>query len=221
MKFKISFILLVVMLCFENLKAQQDLQINLSNLIFYEFNVNYEFKEVINQATIGVLGGYVYGFPNAEGSEYFNIGSEFRYYVSSQKTAHGFFFGLYSRYKNGFENLEVDESGYSINDPTQWVSNFQDSNVKFQSVVVGISLGMKWVTESNLIFGFHVGLGRNIYYNRSDIEIKNSIIDQIDPDTYFLETYSYSDIDSEFIDFRTGFNIGYRFGTLPIFRSED
>ncbi|MGL1887760.1 MAG: hypothetical protein OCD76_14685 [Reichenbachiella sp.] len=199
------------------IKAQGDLQINLSNLIFYEFNMNLEFKEVIDQGTIGIFGGYVYGFPETESDSYLNIGTEFRYYVSPNRGANGFYVGLYTRYKYGNQVLEISESGYDSS-TDMWLYNYTNQEMPFHKVSVGLNFGMKWVTPNNLIFGFHIAPGRNIYSNNGDVsQIQNSIKDDVDPDTYSVDAYDYSEFD-EYWDFRTGFNIGYRFGSTPIFR---
>ncbi|SHK49771.1 hypothetical protein SAMN04488028_105208 [Reichenbachiella agariperforans] len=190
--------------------AQHDFQINLSNLILYEINVNYEFLELNENTTLGAFGGYVYGFPDQDDHRYYYFGPELRFYPFPIKGADLFFIGIYSRYKNGYTDMEITENGYnSANNESFYNSEIVQSD--YQKVAVGFNLGMKWVTDSNIIFGFNTALGRNAYFHYETPQYQSSIKNQSDSDSYNKDEYIDSN-DSKYWDFRIGVHVGYRFG---------
>ncbi|PIB35845.1 hypothetical protein BFP72_10795 [Reichenbachiella sp. 5M10] len=194
--------------------AQQDFQINLSNLIFYEANMNYEFLSFDGNATLGAFGGYVYGFPgNNEDQQYYYVGPELRFYPFPNRGADGFFLGLYSRYKNGYKTQTITESGYTSGGDR--LNENTELKVDYEKLAFGFNLGMKWVTRSNVILSFNTGLGRIAYYDYHTPTFQSSIENLVDPITYEVYTDDNT-IDSKYWDFRIGFNIGYRFGTSKI-----
>ncbi|UXP31902.1 DUF3575 domain-containing protein [Reichenbachiella agarivorans] len=197
--------------------AQQDIQINFSNLIFYEINVNHEFATLGDEVSLGVFGGYVYGFPEQDNHRYYYFGPELRIYPFATNGTDGFFVGIYGRYKNGYTRRTLEENGYTLisND---YIENKDSENIDFQKVAFGINMGFKWVTRSNLLIGFNMALGRNAYYNYED-DFPNSIKHQVTSDSYH-SSIDGNNIDSQYWDFRVGFNIGYRFGSSKIKTSE-
>ncbi len=189
--------------------AQHDIKLNITNVFLYEFNVNYEY--LLNEyATLGGFGGYAYGFPGVEEpNKYFYVGPEFRYYVSPKNGADRFFIGLYSRVKVGSSYLTQTENGTPINDPFGYLSYYQTEEVDYFKLGLGVSLGGKWVTKTGFVYGVFGGIGRNVVSNYDETAFVNHE-SEFNPDSYYKDTYS--DYDTQYWDFRIGFNVGWRLG---------
>ena len=190
------------------LNAQSDIKLNVSNAIIYELNVMYEYT-LSDNMSISAFGGYVYGLPEIEETvKYLYIGAEFRYYVSPKLGADGFYFGGYTRYKNGYSKGHIEESGILL-DGGGYNYNEQKLDVDFNKLAFGFSLGSKWVTRSGFVFGFFGGLGRNLYADYKESSDYSSREHLYVPGTYQANVVK-SSLDSRYWDWRMGFNIGFR-----------
>ncbi|MCV9385687.1 DUF3575 domain-containing protein [Reichenbachiella ulvae] len=193
-------------------QAQQDFQINLSNLILYEAAASHEVALSPN-ATLSAFGGYVYGFPGQDEHRYYYIGPELKFYpFPTTKGADLFFVGVYGRYKSGYTETDFYEYGEIPGTP-DYLDNNQTQDVDFQKFAFGFDIGIKWITDSNIVFSFNTSLGRNAYYNYDyDVFDAESIENQVNSSTYENSYSSTSGLDSKYWDFRIGLNVGYRFG---------
>jgi len=191
------------------LSAQNDLQINLSNVLVYEIDFNYE-HVLSDYATVGGMIGYVYDFPGESyPATYFYIGPEIRYYVAPKHGADRFFIGAYFRYKNGETHSVYEESGETSSGYYGYYS--QDIIEEYNKLAFGFTVGSKWMAESGFLYGLYAGIGRNIIADYSSTSSVDSHEDEFIPDTYHSHVYSYSK-DSEYWDFRVGFMVGFRLG---------
>jgi len=189
--------------------AQHEVRLNFSNLIFYEFNAEYEYGFQQNKS-ISLITGYVYGFPDAtQPNRYFFIGPEYRVFVRPKKPASGFYFGFYMRYKNGYYASAFKESGDLVSNPNTSYTVQTPGNMNYEKVAAGISLGLKKVSPIGFTYGFFIGGGVNIKANYV-FDGDGSNEDLFTPESY---RYSYipSQWDSDYWDLRFGIMIGFRF----------
>lgn len=201
----------LLILCFTasfSMFAQQDLQINISNIFIYEANVSYDYA-LNDFVSVGAFGGYAYGLPdNQTANKYLYLGPEVRFYVSPKNGADRFYVGFYSRASSGNAQVSFEESGFSIIDG-YYTTNYQSDRVDYFKLAMGFTLGSKWVTESGFTFGVFGGLGRNLIHNYDETSF-NSHPGLFQPGTY--STSISNNNDSKYWDFRIGFNVGWRFG---------
>lgn len=193
-------------------QAQQDFQINLSNLILYEAAASHEIA-LNKNTTVSAFGGYVYGFPGQEDHRYYYLGPEIKFYpFPTTKGADLFFIGIYGRYKSGYTETEFYEYGDLLTN-SGFTDQYQTQDVDFQKFAFGFDIGIKWITDSNIVFSFNTSLGRNAYYNYDyDVFEAGSIENLVTPSSYESDYSSTSGLDSKYWDFRIGLNVGYRFG---------
>ncbi|MCV9385688.1 hypothetical protein [Reichenbachiella ulvae] len=174
-------------------QAQTDVHLNIVNLLFFEASGSIE-KGLNKNISVGGFAGYFYGLPHgAEGpfflsnnggeNKYFHIGPEVKFYVYPDGSLNRFFVGAYARYTNG-KATSPDNYGGEISS-------------RYNKGSMGLSLGSKWVTKSNIIFGFFGGIDRNFVSNYNNER--------------YLGT-SPADGDDEYFGYRIGAHIGYRFG---------
>jgi hypothetical protein len=174
--------------------AQTELSLNVSNLLINEANVTLEKGLSDNFSLVG-FASYVYGFPPTDNMEFINtnfyFGPEVRYYVSPVNGIDRFFIGVYL--KEAIGNISQNDQYYYFYDPSQ----FRNQSSSYSKLAFGLSLGAKWVTRSNVLFGLNMGFGRNIYTEFSNENFRD----------YYFNSNGFN----EYYDFRIGFNLGYRF----------
>lgn len=192
-------------------QAQQDFQVNLSNLILYEAAASHEIA-ISENATISAFGGYVYGFPGEDDHRYYYLGPEIKFYpFPSERGADLFFVGIYGRYKSGYTQMELFEAGQTSGG--NYLSETLTESIDFQKIAFGFDAGVKWITDSGIVFSFNTSLGRNAYYNYDYAPFDAlSFESQVIPSTYQSSYESTSGLDSKYWDFRIGLNVGFRLG---------
>lgn len=192
--------------------AQQDFQINLSNIILYEAAASHEVA-ISENATISAFGGYVYGFPGQDEHRYYYLGPEIKFYpFPSERGADLFFVGIYGRYKSGHTEMELFETGRET-DGGNYLSDTYTESIDFQKIAFGFDAGVKWITTSNVVFSFNTSLGRNAYYEYDYSPFDElSFENQVSPSTYESSYESTSGLDSKYWDFRIGLHVGFRIG---------
>lgn len=174
-------------------RAQTDVHLNIVNLLFFEASGSFE-KAINKNVSIGGFTGYFYGLPdgtdgpfilsnNGGDNKYFHVGPEVKFYVYPDGSLNRFFVGAYARYSHG-EATSPDNYSAEISS-------------KYNKAAMGLSIGSKWVTRTNIIFGFFGGIDRNFVSN-----YKNE---------GYLDA-SHANGDDEFFGYRIGAHIGYRFG---------
>lgn len=187
--------------------AQQEIFLNVSNVFLYEFNMSYE-NALNDNLTIGGFGGYVYGFPEQSyENKFWYLGPEVRYYPTPRFGADRFFFGFYTRIKNGYAESEFTETGQLIS-TGQYESYYWMGTQDYTKVSVGLTLGGKWITSNGLTYGFFGGFGRNLFSSYTEVDYTSNESLFI-PGTYYSSTYAGTD--SKYWDVRLGFNLGWRF----------
>ncbi|PIB35843.1 hypothetical protein BFP72_10785 [Reichenbachiella sp. 5M10] len=172
-------------------QAQTDVNLNVVNILLFDASGSIE-KGINDNISFGGFTGYFYGMPDLADEDgynkYFYIGPELKYYVYPKGKLDRFFVGLYAKYSNG--EAKASNWDYYSNTPAeQPVSHYN----KF---AFGISMGSKWVTKNNIIFGFFGGLDRNLVSNYENKDYLN---------------YDTGSSDHENFGFRIGVHIGYRF----------
>ncbi|PIB35844.1 hypothetical protein BFP72_10790 [Reichenbachiella sp. 5M10] len=199
---KKSLLVLLLSLCALGTRAQVDAQFNFVNLMLFEASGSVE-AALNDNVSFGGFTGYHYGLPNGideihpgidnQGgeNEFFYIGPELKYYVYPKDKIDRFYLGVYARYSVG-KATSADDGTYDING--NWISRTYSST--YNKVAFGISLGSKWVTRNNIVFGVSGGIDRNLLAIYADEE-------------YLDHTPGGSD--DENFGFRLGLSIGYRF----------
>jgi hypothetical protein len=188
--------------------AQQEVYLNVSNALLYEFNMGYE-HGLSDYVSIVGFGGYVYGFPDqSQETKFWYLGPEVRYYASPKNGADRFYFGFYMRAKSGFAETEFYEGG---EDPQTgyYESSYSYQNQDYFKLAVGFTVGAKWITRNNLTYGLFAGFGRNLIADYDETNFQGNP-DDYTPGSYYSGYYR-SDLDSEYWDLRVGFNLGWRF----------
>ena len=214
---------LLITLSFSAVAQTHDIKINASNALLFEIMGAYEYG-LNDNMSVSLFGGYNYGLPVYAQDEYDRqfqkfmhfgyIGPEFRYYVSPRKGCDGFFFGGYMRYKTGYVDTWLSQSGTLKQNAPQYPYYpngyyYYEGLTKqdFNKLAIGFTLGGKWVVNKGFIIGVFGGFGRNLFANYSDIP------ELIDPIYFEGDEYHYierSVWDSRYWDFRFGFNLGWR-----------
>ncbi|RJE75167.1 hypothetical protein [Reichenbachiella sp. MSK19-1] len=190
---KTNLLLLVFMLWGFVSRAQTDVNLNIVNLLLFEASGSID-KGINENLSFGGFMGYYYGLPDLSTEDgynnFFYIGPELKYYVLPKNGLDRFFVSVYAKYSNG-EAKAADWDYYGNGALNQPVS-------KYNKFAFGIGLGSKWVTKSNIIFGFFGGVDRNLVSNYDN----QAYLDQEPGDT-----------DDEHFGFKIGAHVGYRFGT--------
>ncbi|UXP31901.1 hypothetical protein N6H18_16265 [Reichenbachiella agarivorans] len=182
-------------------QAQVDAQLNIVNFMLFEASGSVE-KAINNRVSIGGFAGYYYGLPednsdilpvfNGNGGEnkYFYVGPEIKFYVLPKDKIDRFYIGAYARYLGGKATSPDTEEYINGNYVPIEVSS------TYNKVAFGFSIGSKWVLPSNIMFGVHGGLDRNIV----SIYENNDYLD-----------HTLGGDDNENFGYRIGISLGYRF----------
>lgn len=176
-------------------RAQTEVNVNIVNLLFFEASGGVE-KGINENISVGGFAGYFYGLPNNPNNDflpiaqnegenkYFFIGPEVKYYIFPKGVLDRFFVGGYAKYS----------LGKAVSSQTN--SNNQSISSSYNKAALGISIGVKWVTENNFIFGIFGGVDRNFVSQYENEEYLN---------------YLSGGTDGNYFNHRIGAHIGYRF----------
>lgn len=158
---------------------KNEIKINALFLILGAFEGTYE-RSINEESAVGASVTFLLDNENDINTA-FALSPYYRLYFG-KKPVSGFFvegFGLYSviNYDNSYYTYDPNNSGYYI-----------ESTDKVSAFALGIGLGGKWYTKSNILFEINAGIGRNLSISSDN------------------PNNDYSRITGKF-----GINIGYRF----------
>ena len=150
---------------FENYGMQFEYPYNAQNS--FALNANYTSRNKLNQGS------------SSQYSEY-SFAPQYRYYLSTEKTADGYFAGVYLKYRSSnFKDVPL-----VFLDDAAFATSSEKSNVSSSSLGIGVINGYKWITSKRLFFEFDLGLGKyfinNINYSNALVNDKGSP----DPDDF-------------------------------------
>jgi len=172
--------------------AQQELHFNVSNVIFYEINGDFELG-IKDYLSVSAFGSYVFGLPVKDDydpyKKYSYLGAELRLYPGSKINMSGFFLGIYGKYSFGdlYTTLYTNTANNTV----------QRQVWDFNKTSIGITMGSKWMIGNHFNIGFLLGAGRFVSINYSE------------PGT--VDKAEFFGLDQNLYDFRAGLMVGWRF----------
>lgn len=207
---KISILVFVALISSYTLKAQtNDVSINVLNFIISTYEVGFEHGFGEKQSV-----GLNVNFTNKNmfesgGKKYaeFNIIPTYKYFMSPEKGADGFYLGVYARYRSssskGNEFLAYNSS--------KNLSNIETTDVTSSTFALGALIGYKWVANNGFFVEPEFGLGKAIV-NSINVSNPNAEDEKINH-TKDWDRNDYVPIlgNKIGIDLRFAFKIGLRF----------
>lgn len=200
----------VVLLFFINSTAFSqhfDVNLNVLNFVFskYELGAEYGFNDKI---AVGInVNTTSKNMTEAGGKEYseFNIIPTFKYFLTPEKGADGFYLGAFARYRSSASNKN-DFFAYDANS----IIVIEQTNVTSSAMGLGALTGYKWVAGNGFIVEAEFGVGKllsnsiSISNSKADDETKNLTTDW-DKNDYLPVLGNKIPV-----DLRLGLKIGYR-----------
>jgi hypothetical protein len=189
--FKALFVLVFGLISVKS-KAQQELHFNVSNVIFYEINGDFELG-IKDYLSVSAFGSYVFGLPVKDEydpyKKYSYLGAELRLYPGEKPNMSGFFLGVYGKYSFGdvYTTLYTNTGNNTV----------QQQVWAFNKTSIGITMGSKWLVKDHFSIGFLLGAGRFVSINYAE------------PGT--VEKAEFFGLDQNLYDFRAGLMVGWRF----------
>jgi hypothetical protein len=141
----------------QDINKKHELKINTFNLIaFSSLDISYE-KLINSESSFGVA--LFYNFSDIENNDFrlpkkFSLTPYYRWFFSEETFARGFFvegFGMLNNY---------EDEQFFFNSPSKIENE--------TSFALGVSVGGKFVTKSGFSTEVYLGVGRNLFGNRSD-----------------------------------------------------
>ncbi len=205
---KISILVLGALMLNSSLKAQtNDVSINVLNFVISTYEVGFEHGFGDKQSA-----GLNINFTNKNmfesgGKKYseFNIIPTYKYFLTPEKGADGFYLGVYGRYRS---SSSKDNEFRAVN-PTTLAVTTEKTDVTSSTIALGALTGYKWVASNGFFVEPEIGLGKAIT-NSITISNKNA---EDHNDTAGWNQNDYLPVlgNKIGVDLRLAFKIGLRF----------
>ncbi len=194
---KLAFLFLIIIIGSTGLNAQHEVKINALGLFYGNYGGAYEYG--FAKKFGGNISASFYSTPVFLkkildlGYKSKGINAELRYYAGKNTNSSGFFIGPYVKY------IKRKYSGIPFVEASDFVQvNITDININ--KIALGLVTGYKGIILNNLVLGGYLGLGYNIYSNRT---FTNPEITEKQKDSLPQGLTT--------VNFRIGINVGYRF----------
>lgn len=169
---KISILVIAAFITSSALKAQtNDLSINLLNFIISTYEVGFEHGFGDKQSVSLNVNFSNKNMFESGGKKYseFNIIPTYKYFLTPEKGADGFYLGIYGRYRSSSSK----DNEFFAQNPTTSIISIEKTNVTSSTIALGALTGYKWVANNGFFVEPEIGLGKAIT-NSITISNKNA-----------------------------------------------
>lgn len=172
MKNKILTTVAVVLFSYTSTLAQHfDINLNVLNFVFskYELGAEYGFNDKVAAGINFNIASK--NMTEAGGKEYseFNVIPTFKYFLSPEKGADGFYLGAFARYRSSASN----SNDFLTTNKTTLITTTEQTNVTSSAIGLGALTGYKWVASNGFIVEAEFGVGK-LLSNSINISNKNA-----------------------------------------------
>jgi len=172
MKNKILTTVALALFSYSSTLAQHfDINLNVLNFVFskYELGAEYGFNDKIAAGINFNIASK--NMTEAGGKEYseFNVIPTFKYFLTPEKGADGFYLGAFARYRNSASN----NNNFKTINKTTLIETTEQTNVTSSAFGLGALTGYKWVAGNGFIVEAEFGVGK-LLNNSIAISNKNA-----------------------------------------------
>ncbi len=159
----------VLLLLNLNVKAQ-DLSMDLPGFFVSRYSLMFEMP--VNPSNAFDINGSFTNrllFISGANSDYAenSFGAQYKYYLSPEKSADGYFVGAYVKYRSS----KYKDVALADLDPTTFAHSTEKTDVSTSGMAAGILNGFKWTTSRRFFMELDLGIGKFI---TNDVKYSNS-----------------------------------------------